>query len=85
MNRMEEKELLQAIIEKLYRLRYIGGRHTEIKNIHKGMKETSEQEIEKAVKYLLNKGIIQIHIKTKETHVSINPKKMKEVHRILGE
>ena len=85
MNRMEEKELLQAIIEKLYRLRYIGGRHTEIKNIHKGMNGTSEQEIEKAVKYLLNKGIIQIHIKTKETHVSINPKKMREVHRILGE
>jgi len=85
MNRMEEKELLQAIIEKLYRLRYIGGRHTEIKNIHKGMKGTFEQEIEKAVKYLVDKGIIQIHIKTKETHVSINPKKMKEVHRILGE
>ena len=85
MNRMEEKELLQAVIEKLYRLRYIGGRHTEIKNIHKGMNGISEQEIEKAVKYLLNKGIIQIHIKTKETHVSINPKKMREVHRILGE
>lgn len=82
---MEEKELLQAIIEKLYRLRYIGGRHTEIKNIHKGMKGISKQEIEEAVKYLVNKGIIQIHIKTKETHVSINPKKMKEVHRILGE
>ena len=82
---MEEKELLQAIVEKLYRLRYIGGRHTEIKNIHKGMKEVSEKDIEKAVKYLANKGVIQLHIKTRETHVSINPKKMKEVHRILGE
>jgi len=82
---MEEKELLQAIVEKLYRLRYIGGRHTEMKNIHKGMKGISERELEKAVKYLVNKGIIQLHIKTKETHVSINPKKMKEVHKILGE
>jgi len=82
---MEEKELLQAIIEKLYRLKYIGGRHTQMKNIHKGMKGISEKELEKAVTYLVNKGIIQIHIKTKETHVSINPKKMKEVHKILGE
>jgi len=82
---MEEKELLQPIVEKLYRLRYIGGRHTEMKNIHKGMRGISERELEKAVKYLVNKGIIQLHIKTKETHVSINPKKMKEVHRILGE
>jgi len=49
------------------------------------MKGISEKEIEKAVKYLINKGIIQLHIKTKETHVSINPKKMKEVRRILGE
>ena len=82
---MEEKELQQAIIEKLYRLKYIGSRHTEIKNIQKGMKGISEKEIEKTVKYLVNKGIIQTYIKTKETHVSINPKKMKEVHRILGE
>lgn len=82
---MEEKELLQAIVEKLYRLRYIGGRHTEMKNIHKGMKGVSEKDIVKAVKYLANKGVIQLHIKTRETHVSINPKKMKEVHRILGE
>jgi len=82
---MDEKELIQAIIEKLYRLRYIGGRHTEMKNIHKGMEGISEKEIEKTVRYLANKGIIQIHIKTKETHVSINPKKMKEIHRILGE
>ena len=82
---MEEKELLQAIIEKLYRLKYIGGRHMQMKNIHKGMNGISEKELEKAVTYLVNKGIIQIHIKTKETHVSINPKKMKEVHKILGE
>lgn len=82
---MEEKELIQAIVEKLYRLRYIGGRHTEMKNIHKGMKGISEKEIERAVKYLVNKGVIQLHIKTGETHVSINPKKMKEVHRVLGE
>jgi hypothetical protein len=82
---VEEKELIQAIIEKLYRLRYIGGRHTEMKNIHKGMKGVPEKDIEKAVRYLANKGIIQLHIKTRETHVSINPKKMKEVHRILGD
>jgi len=82
---MEEKELQQAIIEKLYRLRYIGSRHTEIKNIKKGMNGISEKEIEKVVKYLLNKGVIQTSIKTKEIHVSINPKKIKEVHRILRE
>ena len=82
---MEEREIIQAIVEKLYRLKYIGGRHTEIRNISKGMKGLSDKEIEHAIKYLKNKGIIQIHIKTKEKHVSINPKKMKEVHRILGE
>lgn len=82
---MEEKELIQSIVEKLYRLRYIGGRHTEMKNIHKGMKGISEKEIERAVKYLINKGIIQSNIKTGEIHISINPKKMKEIHKILGE
>ncbi len=72
-------------MEKLYRLRYIGGRHTELRNIHKGMKGTSEKEIEHTLKYLVNKGIIQTSIKTKEIHVSINPGKIKEVHKILGE
>jgi len=38
---------MQAIIEKLYRLRYIGGRHTEIKNIRKGMKGISEKKSSK--------------------------------------
>ena len=64
-------------MEKLYRLRYIGGRHTELKNIHKGMKGISEKEIEHTLKYLINQGIIQTSIKTKEIHVSINPKKNK--------
>ena len=67
------------------KLKYIGGRHTEVKNIHKGMKGVSEKEIEQAIKNLLNKSIIQTSIKTRETHMSINPKKMKEVHKILGE
>jgi ribonucleotide reductase beta subunit family protein with ferritin-like domain len=82
---MEEKELQQAIVEKLYRLKYIGGRHTELANIRKGMKDVSDKEIEHTIKYLINQGIIQIAIKTIEPHVSINPRKMKEVHRILGE
>ena len=82
---MEEKELRQAIIEKLYRLKYIGGRHTELRNIHKGMKGISEKDIENAIKYLTNKRIIQTSIKTKEIHISINPRKMKQVHKILRE
>lgn len=82
---MDEKEIQQAIVEKLYRLKYIGGRHTELANVRKGMKGVSDKEIEHAMKYLVNQGIIQIAIKTKELHVSINPRKMKEVHRILGE
>jgi hypothetical protein len=49
------------------------------------MKGVSDKEIEHAMKYLVNQGIIQIAIKTKEPHVSINPRKMKEVHRILRE
>ena len=55
---MEEKELQQAIVEKLYRLKYIGGRHTELANIRKGMKGVSDREIEHAMKYLVNQGII---------------------------
>jgi ribonucleotide reductase beta subunit family protein with ferritin-like domain len=82
---MDEKELQQAIVEKLYRLKYIGGRHTELANIRKGMKGISDKEIEHAMKYLVNQGIIQIAIKTREPHVSINPRRMREVHRILEE
>lgn len=88
---MDEKEKIMCfILNKLVRMDKIGGSHTEIKNITKGLPEhftrnkKGRKLIKDAIKELINKKFLKAKPSTGEIHVSINPEKIREVSGFLN-
>lgn len=77
------------ILRKLINHEKIGGAHTSIFNLSKGLpnhirsNKKGQKNIEQAIKELIQENILLSKISTGETHVSINPKKIKEIKEIL--
>ncbi len=83
---LELSEDTKDIIRNLYKKRRIGGRHTEeknslrrIKNLQPDRHKLVLEEWQKCIK----EGLILREIKTGEFHVSLNPRKIKEIHEIM--
>ena len=83
-----EKEVSQVmwhILSKLSRLEKIGGAHTEIANLHKGLpshfraSKQGKKTIQKAIKEMFDKEYLLQKPSTGEIHVSLNPRKIKEI------
>jgi SOS-response transcriptional repressor LexA len=73
----------RAVLEKLYKLRYIGGRHTSIKNVMKGFPKHAKKDIRKAVKALIREGYILSKPTSYGLEISLNPRMIAEIRRIL--
>jgi len=69
----------KAILKKLFRHRYIGGRHTEIRNAMKGFPLPLLKEVKEEIKNLINDGYLLSKMSTGETHISLNPRKINEI------
>ena len=69
----------KAILKKLFRHRYIGGRHTEIRNAMKGFPPPLLKEVKEEIKNLINDGYLLSKMSTGETHISLNPRKINEI------
>jgi len=87
--RYMEKELVQQkILRKLMAMKphKWGKSHTEEKNLVKGLPShlRGTKTVEKAIKELYQNGFLIRIIKTGEWHVSLNPKKKKEICGFLG-
>ena len=83
---LELSEGTKDIIRKLYHKKRIGGRHTEEKNCLRWIKDLSPEKhklVLKEWRECIKEGLILKEIKTGEFHVSINPKKIKEIHEII--
>lgn len=78
------------ILRKLVNLGKIGGSHTAIFNLSKGLpshirsNKKDQKEIALAIKELINGGFLLSKQSTNEQHVSINPRKIKEIKEFLG-
>jgi len=87
---MEKESVMWFMLNKLVRMNKIGGSHTEIKNITKGLPEQFTRNkkgrkiIREAIKELINKELIRVKPSTGEIHVSINPEKISEVSEFLN-
>ncbi len=84
----EIEELMTIMLNKLVGKRKIGGSHTEIRNLTKGLPEhlrnrKGRKTIQEAIKELVRRGYIKVKPSTGEIHVSINPEKIKEVFEFL--
>jgi len=81
---MEKEELKKIILRKLYRHRYIGGRHTELRNVIKGFPPNLLKDAKKAIEELIKEGFLLAKISTQEIHVSLNPKRLNEIREIIN-
>jgi len=79
------------LLVKLTSMKKIGGSHTEIKNITKGLPSsiTSNKKgkkiVKKAIKELVNKRFLFAKPPTQEIHVSLNPKNIKKIRKFIEE
>jgi hypothetical protein len=75
----------KAILKKLFKHRYIGGRHTELRNVFKGFPPNLIKEFKEEVKNLIREGFLISKISTGEIHVSLNPRMLEEIRKEINE
>ena len=73
----------KAILGKLYRHRYIGGRHTSMDNVPKGFPKSETGNIEKVLKSLIKEDYILKKPTSYGTEICLNPRKIKEIRKII--
>ena len=79
--------IMKKILRKLINLNIWGGRHTEIKNLSKGLPLhlKGTKEYKKAIKELIQREFLNIKPSTGEYHVGLNSHKQKEIFEFLQE
>lgn len=79
--RMPTDDQLKAwILNKLKRHRFIGGKHTEAKNVRKGSPPTYHKKIDHLLDQLIKRDrLIWAGGKTREKHVALYPRLLDEI------
>ena len=78
------------MLRKLINLGKVGGSHTAVFNLSKGLpthirpNRKSQKAIKQAIKELINDSFLLSKPSTGEQHVSINPRKIKEIKEFLN-
>jgi uncharacterized sporulation protein YeaH/YhbH (DUF444 family) len=78
------------ILRKLVSLGKIGGAHTSVFNLSKGLpnhirsNKKGQKEIKQAIDELIKNNFLLSKQSTNEQHISINSKKIKEIKEFLG-
>ena len=73
----------KIILSKLFRLRIIGGKHTAVENLTKGLPKHAIGEAKNAVKGLIKEGFILQKPASYGLQVSLNPEKIDEIAKIM--
>ncbi len=71
------------ILRKLFRHRHIGGKHTALENLTKGLPKHAVGEAKKAVEELIKSSFILKKLTSYGLHVSLNPEKIEEIARLI--
>lgn len=74
----------RAILKKLFKHRYIGGRHTEIRNAMRGFPSHLLKEVREEIKNLIRQHYLLSKMSTGEIHISLNPRKLDEIRKEIG-
>jgi len=80
----ERWKIRTRILRKLFNMRKIGGSHTEARNAIKGLDPELTNPAQDELKWLIKNGFLLSKPSTGEVHVSINPRMLKEVHKLVG-
>ena len=76
-------DLKKIILRKLYRHRIIGGKHTAIEHLTKGLPKHIAGNAKEAVKELIKEGLLLAKHTSYGVQVSLNPKKIEEIDKIM--
>ena len=80
---MEKEEVKGFIVKKLFQHGYIGGRHTDIENLKKGLPGHFKGDAKKAAEELIKDDILISKRTSYGHHVSLNPRKREEIEKYL--
>lgn len=76
-------DLHAIILRKLYRRRVIGGKHTAVEHLTKGLPKHLAGAAKNAVKELIKEGFILQKPASYGLQVSLNPEKIDEITKII--
>ncbi len=76
-------DLKKIILRKLYRRRIIGGKHTAMEHLTKGLPKHMAGFAKEAVKDLIKEGFILQKPTSYGLQVSLNPEKIDEISKII--
>lgn len=80
---MTNEQFKAQILYKLVNHRYWGGKHTQKRNALKGINPKYHKEFEAVLDELIKEGLIIVAPKTKELHISLNPRRNKDIFDII--
>lgn len=80
---MMQEHIQAQILYKLVIRRQWGAVHSQKRNVLKEIPQRYYKEAEDALDYLIKDGFIIQQPKTKELHISLNPKFQKEIFEII--
>ena len=80
---MEEEQLKGFIVKKMFHHGYIGGKHTDIENLKKGLPSHIRGDVKEAAKELIKEEILIPKPTSYGLHVSLNPRKRQEIEKYL--
>lgn len=81
---MEKEQLKGFIVKKLFQHGYIGGRHTDMENLKKGLPSHVKGDVKEAAHELIKEEILILKPTSYGLHVSLNPRKREEIDRYLN-
>lgn len=81
---MEKEQLKGFIVKKLFHHGYIGGRHTAMENLKKSLPSHVKGDVKEAVKELIKEEILVPKPTSYGLHVSLNPRKRKDIEKYLN-
>jgi len=83
MNMITDEQIKAWILNKMRSHRFIGGRHTDVKNIRKGAPPKYYDTVDKQLDKLRKNGMVVFYMKTGEKHVSLNQCMLKEINEFV--
>ena len=81
-------EYVICILNNMFHKKRIGGKHTEEKNLFRSLKFCKKQEQRQIMTDwagCVQQGLVIRQKKTNQLHVSLNPRKIKEIRTLIGE
>ncbi len=83
MKEISDDQLKAWILNKMRSHRFIGGKHTDIKNIRKGAPQNFYKRMDKQLNELRKMRFVVLYVKAGAKHVSINPHVLNEVNEFI--